>query len=97
MPAHLFHPFELRVDWMRIHTWSEKPAYTLSVNAGSGAGPYVAGTRVSINANMPPRGHVFDKWIGDVAIDDPGNPSTTIMMPAWDATLTAVYRKSLVN
>ena len=29
-------PFELRVDWLRIHTWSEEPAYTLTVNGGVG-------------------------------------------------------------
>jgi len=86
-------PFELRVDWMRVHTWSDEPAYTLTVNAGSGTGPYVIGTRVSIDANMPPNGFVFDKWVGNMPIANPGDPSTTVMMPASDVTLTSVYKK----
>lgn len=86
-------PFELRVDWMRVHTWSQEPAYTLTVNAGSGSGPYVIGTRASVTANMPPAGYVFGKWIGNASVADPGIPSTTIIMPASDVTITAIYKK----
>jgi len=86
-------PFEFRVDWMRVHTWSNETAYTLTVNGGSGSGPYVVGTQASITANMPPDGYVFDKWMisGDTAIDKPGNASATITMPASDVTVTAAY------
>jgi len=87
-------PFELRVDWLRVHTWSNEAAYTLTVNAGAGSGSYVVGTRASLTANMPPVGYVFDRWITDsnAAVDDPANPTATIVMPASDVTVTATYR-----
>jgi len=87
-------PFELRVDWVRVHTWSNETAYTLTVNAGAGSGPYVVNTRASITANMSPPGYVFDEWVvdGNAAINDPTNPSAILIMPASDVTVTATYR-----
>jgi uncharacterized repeat protein (TIGR02543 family) len=87
-------PFELRVDWVRVHTWSDEPARTLTVNGGVGSGPYVTGTKVSITAQMPPAGYVFDKWevSGSATTSDPKNPSTTITMPDADVVFTATYR-----
>ena len=29
-------PFELRIDWMRVHAWSDEPAYAMTVNGGTG-------------------------------------------------------------
>ncbi|HEY3324605.1 MAG TPA: chitobiase/beta-hexosaminidase C-terminal domain-containing protein [Planctomycetota bacterium] len=86
-------PFEFRVDWVRVHTWSEEPAYTLTVNGGIGTGPYVVGTKASITANMPPPGYVFDKWVlsGEANVQDASNPSATVMMPKCDVTVTATY------
>lgn len=88
-------PFEFRVDWLRVHTWSNEPAYTLTINAGTGSGPYVVGTRASLTAHMPPPGYVFDTWVvnGKTPIDDPHNPATTITMPAADVIVTATYVK----
>ena len=87
-------PFELRIDWVRVHTWSDEPARTLTVNGGVGSGPYVTGTKVSITAQMPPAGYVFDKWevSGSATTSDPKNPSTTITMPDADVVFTATYR-----
>ncbi len=87
-------PFELRVDWMRVHTWSDEAAYTLTVNGGTGSGPYVSSTKASVTANMPPAGYAFDKWIvqGKATISDAANPTATVTMPAEDATITATYR-----
>ena len=88
-------PFELRIDWVRVHTWSDEPARTLTVNGGVGSGPYVTGTKVSITAQMPPAGYVFDKWevSGSATTSDPKNPSTTITMPDADVVFTATYRR----
>lgn len=88
-------PFELRVDWLHMHTWSHEPAYTVTVNAGSGSGPYVVGTPATITAHMPPPGYVFDTWVvnGNTPIADPHNPTTTITMPAADVIMTATYAR----
>ena len=67
-------------------------AYTLTVDSGSGDGPYTAGTEVPIVAEAAPSGQVFDAWIGDTAtVADTGAASTTITMPAANATVTATY------
>ena len=67
-------------------------AYTLTVDSGSGDGPYTAGTVVSIDAEAPAAGKAFDAWIGDTAtVADTGAASTTITMPAANATVTATY------
>jgi hypothetical protein len=82
------------VDWIRVHVWSEETAYPLTVNGGVGSGPYVAGTKASITAQMAPVGYAFDKWVihGDAAVDNPSNPSATITVPTSDVTITATYR-----
>lgn len=86
-------PFELRVDWLRVHTWSDEPAHTLTVNGGAGSGPYVAGTKASVTARMPPAGYAFDRWVihGGAAVRDAANPSAVLTMPASDVTATATY------
>ena len=67
--------------------------YTLTVNSGSGDGNYVAGTSVNIAANSAPAGQQFDKWTGDVSnVANVNAASTSITMPAANATLTATYR-----
>ena len=66
--------------------------YQLTVNNGSGDGPYPAGTPVVVTAGAPPAGWTFCCWTGDVAIlDDSSSPNTTATMPAADAEITAVY------
>ena len=66
--------------------------FTLEVNSGSGDGDYEAGTVVPISADGPPGGKEFDSWTGDVGgVADTNASSTTITMPAADATVTATY------
>jgi len=68
------------------------PTYTLTVNSGTGDGNYTEGTVVDINADSPPSGQTFDAWIGDTSgIADVNAASTTLTMPAADATITATY------
>ncbi len=66
--------------------------YTLTVDGGTAgaAGPHAASTSVSIVATVPP-GKGFAFWLGDIAgVDDVNAASTFIIMPAADATVTAV-------
>jgi beta-glucanase (GH16 family) len=94
-PSQQVFPMELRVDWVRIHTWANAAAYTLTVANGIGSGPYVAGTRASLTAKMPPSGQVFDKWVvnsGTVTITPIDSASATIIMPSTDVSVTATYK-----
>jgi beta-glucanase (GH16 family) len=97
-PSGTTFPVDFRVDWVRVHTWSNNAAgYTLTVNGGMGSGPYVAGTAASITAKMPAAGMVFDRWVvnaGSPIIADVLAPSATLTMPATDVTVTATYRSS---
>ena len=85
-------PFDFRIDWLRVHTWSTGPAFTLTINNGSGSGPYAVGSEASIDAHMPPAGYVFDHWVGNVAVAKTIEASTRFKMPASDVTLTALYK-----
>ena len=67
-------------------------SYTLTVENGSGGGTVASGDTVQIVADAPADGMVFDKWIGDVEIiADVSASTTTIKMPAKNATVTATY------
>jgi hypothetical protein len=95
-PSSTVFPVEYRIDWLRVHTWTQSAAYALTVNNGVGSGPYVAGTAVSITSKMPATGQVFDKWVivsGSPVIDTITNASAMLTMPVSDATITATYRQ----
>jgi hypothetical protein len=66
--------------------------YTLTVNSGSGDGDYEEDEEVEVSADSAPSGQVFDGWSGDTAgLADSGGSTTTMTMPAADATITAIY------
>jgi hypothetical protein len=66
--------------------------YQLTVNSGSGDGEYPSSTIVSIDADAPPSGAVFDEWVGDVSsVADPDLSSTTVTMPSDEVEVTATY------
>ncbi len=68
--------------------------YKLTVENGTGTGSYKQGTTVTIVANAPATGKVFSKWTSTTSGLTFGNQSsatTTIVMPASDATVTATY------
>jgi hypothetical protein len=68
------------------------PSYQLTVNSGSGSGSYTAGAVVDLVADAPPVGQVFDQWTGDMAtVVDVNSASTSMTMPAGNATVTATY------
>ena len=71
----------------------EATTYALTVASGSGSGSYAAGTGVTIIANAPPSGKVFDRWTATAGgFADANSASTTFTMPAGVATVTATYK-----
>jgi beta-glucanase (GH16 family) len=94
-PSGTAFPINYRIDWIRVHSWSNDTAYSLLVNGGVGSGPYLPGTRASITALTPPVGQVFDKWVissGAPAIDSMNAASAVLTMPAGDVSVTAAYK-----
>jgi hypothetical protein len=76
-------------------TYKDAPAatYALTVTSGTGSGSYEAGAVVSITANAPASGKVFDKWTATSGtIADASSASTTFTMPAGAVTVTATYK-----
>src|SRR5207249_105865 len=69
--------------------------FSLTVVNGTGGGNYPLGQVVTITANTPPAGQVFDKWTG-ATVTDANSPSTTITMPAANTTVTALYKNAPV-
>ncbi|MBN1281141.1 MAG: InlB B-repeat-containing protein [Candidatus Thermoplasmatota archaeon] len=67
--------------------------YVLTVNSGTGSGSYAQGTVVSIVANAPPAGQIFDQWTGTGApyVANVNAASTTVTMPATNIAVTATY------
>ena len=74
--------------------------YTLTVTGGSGSGVYKAGDFVTIQADTPPNGKVFDRWTWNLTDAPPftiGNQSvttTTFVMPASDLIMTANFKQA---
>jgi len=64
--------------------------YTLTVTNGRGSGSYASGTVVTITANPPPSGEVFQDWTG-ATVTNPDASTTTLTMPASNVTVTATY------
>ena len=70
-------------------------AYTVTVNNGS-ASPAggASGDTITITANAPATGKVFDKWTTNdgVTFANANNATTTFTMPAKNVTVTATYK-----
>jgi hypothetical protein len=74
------------------YTTPNPAAHALTVNNGSGTGNYVTATIVTVNANAPPAGKQFDRWIDDwVILSNPLIETTTATMPSQDVAITATY------
>ncbi|MCP3163835.1 InlB B-repeat-containing protein [Myxococcus qinghaiensis] len=82
-------------DWMLAQQRGGTPPtqYTLTVNSGSGDGQYTSGTQVTITADAPASGYVFDQWTG-ATVASSTSATTTLTMPAAATTVTATYRVS---
>ena len=70
--------------------------YNITVNNGSSnVATAVHGTTVTITADPPPAGRVFDHWEiepGAIALADATSAVTTFTMPTEDVAVTATYR-----
>ncbi|AKF85754.1 hypothetical protein MFUL124B02_15775 [Myxococcus fulvus 124B02] len=83
-------------DWMLAQQRGTTPTpvtYALTVNAGSGDGQYTSGTQVTLTADAPATGYVFDRWTG-ATVASATSATTTLTMPAAATTVTATYRLS---
>lgn len=70
-------------------------SFRLLVNSGSGSSALVIpGQTRTINADAPPAGKVFDRWVGATTAElpNPTSATTTLTMPAHGVYLLATYR-----
>ena len=69
--------------------------YTVTVTNGTATptGPNAAGTNVTITADSPPQGKMFDKWeVSGVTVADETAATITFIMPAGNVTAKATYK-----
>ncbi|MDD2498556.1 MAG: S-layer homology domain-containing protein [Desulfitobacteriaceae bacterium] len=71
----------------------------MAVEDGTGGGSYLPGTPVSIEANPPAQGKVFDKWTtsNGGSFANANSTSTTFTMPSGAVTVTATYKDAPVG
>lgn len=81
-------------DVVLIATYKDSDSkYTLDVTDGSGSGEYAVDAKVTVSANQPPAGKVFDRWSGNVeCVASFYSATTTVTMPARDIELVARYK-----
>ena len=72
-------------------TVSWLPVVHLTVNNGTGSGNYAPGDTVSISANTPASGYLFDRWTG-ATVAAPTHPNTSLIMPWVSTTVTATCK-----
>lgn len=84
---------ERNIDALATQIPMPPDTYKLTVENGSGSGDYEANTIVTIRANPPETGEVFDHWSGDHLenIENASAAITTYTMPHQNITLTANY------
>lgn len=88
-------PMKFEVDYIRTWQWVDSTAYLCTVESGTGTGPYLPGTMVSLTANMPPAGKSFDQWVissGSAVIAAVNDPAATFTMPSSDVKIAATYK-----
>jgi len=69
-------------------------SFMLTVNGGSGSGNYAFGTKVTIKANKPSPGKIFDAWTGSTSeISDINDSVTYITMTDSNITVNSSYKK----
>ena len=68
--------------------------YTLAVINGSGSGAFPAGMQVTITADPPQMGYVFDRWqiTSGSVIFAPTDQTVTFNMPAGNVAIVATYK-----
>ncbi len=72
--------------------------YALTVESGTGSGDYEEGEMVTIKADSPESGKVFDKWTGDIShVEDVNSDNTKVTMPSEDIAIAASYKDEIVE
>lgn len=72
--------------------------YTLTVNSGLGDGDYEEGAIVTITADEPIAGKLFDKWSGDISsVANVNNSSTTVTIGTSNISVTAIYKDEVID
>ena len=88
---------DVRVEFTIPAEGGETPApteYDITVTGGTAsANKAVAGIEITIKANEPEDGKVFDKWIFDgITVEDPTAMTITFTMPANAVKVEATYK-----
>ena len=82
-----------------INAYNAPTLYAVTVNKGT-ANPItaLAGTTITITADAPEDGYVFDKWVSTdgVVFADANSATTTFTMPEGNVTVTATYKQVVV-
>ena len=82
-----------------VNAYNVPVLYSVTVNKGT-ANPVsaVAGTTITITADAPEDGYVFDKWVSTsgVAFADASSETTTFTMIKGNVTVTATYKPVVV-
>ena len=69
--------------------------YSLTVSNGTGGGNYPVGVMLSITANPPASGLVFDQWTG-ASVSNIFAATTTLVMPASNTMVAGTYKTAPV-
>jgi hypothetical protein len=88
-------PMKFEVNYIRTWQWVDSTAYLCTVDGGTGTGPYLPDTMVSLTANMAPPGRSFDQWVissGSAVIAAAHNPVATFTMPSSDVEIIATFK-----
>ncbi len=89
--------FTMPASNVSISASYKNAAYTVTVNNGSASPAGGAmGDTITITANTPATGYVFDKWTTSdgVTFANANNSQTTFTLPAKNVTVTANYKKA---
>jgi arylsulfatase A-like enzyme len=84
-----------RIDAIQLIDPNVGALFTLLVDGGSGNGNYPASEAITIIAQSPPSGMIFDKWIiesGSPTIADLNAATTTLTLGESSAVITASYK-----
>ncbi|MBQ6503528.1 MAG: hypothetical protein IJI57_06400 [Flexilinea sp.] len=87
-------------DYEGYATVTIDPAhYTVTVENGKGGGSYAPGETVTIQANDPDEGKVFDKWTSEdgVSFANANAAETSFVMPAKNVTVTATCKEEKLS
>ncbi|MDO5608446.1 MAG: MBG domain-containing protein [Capnocytophaga sp.] len=89
-------------DFLRLESVkfeAEVKTYAVTVKNGSGSGRYKAGAQVTLQADTPEEGWIFEKWSGADAglIANATTANATFTMPAKEIALVAIYKNVVPN